>query len=134
MQCTPMNCFACGARSPLFGGATQNGAIGSAYPGQFGFWGDVRAPLTCSHLASWSFQEPVAASAGSLRACLSHSASWPHPLRSAPVAGAASNQRRCCAPAHRPRTEHGVWELASHGSMDEQRVGRMRVSLLAPRH
>ncbi len=129
-----MNCFACGARSPLFGGATQNGAIGSAYPGQFGFWGDVRAPLACSHLTSWSFQQPVAASAGWLRASLSHSASWPHPLRSAPVAGGASNQRRYRAPAHRPRTKRCVLELASHRSMDEQRVSKMWVSLLAPRH
>jgi len=32
------------ARSPLFGGATQNGATGAAYPGQFNFWADVRGP------------------------------------------------------------------------------------------
>ena len=47
----------CGAGcSPLFGGATQYGANGSAYPGEFNFWRDVRGPpeaplaLVCSAL------------------------------------------------------------------------------------
>ena len=40
------------ARSPLFGGATQNGATGAAYPGQFNFWADVRGPPCCPTVAA----------------------------------------------------------------------------------